>query len=173
MPLTKIQSLGITDGTIVNADINASAAIAGTKFGAGTVLQVVQATHATEVTTSSTSYVTTNLTASITPNSASNKILIIVAFPGDNSTGNGGNEGGDFTIFRGASTDLLTRGGDTYYNSGGVNIGMSVSMNYLDSPATTSSTSYTVYMKARDATASMKSCHNGSTGTIILMEIAA
>jgi hypothetical protein len=27
MPLTKIQSLGITDGTIVNADINASAAI--------------------------------------------------------------------------------------------------------------------------------------------------
>ena len=174
MPLTKIQSLGITDGTIVNADINASAAIAGTKLsGAGKVLQVVQATHATEVTTSSTSYVTTNLTASITPSSASNKILIIVAFPGDNSTGNGGNEGGDFTIFRGASTDLLTRGGDTYYNSGGVNIGMSVSMNYLDSPATTSSTSYTVYMKARDATSSMKSCHNGSTGTIILMEIAA
>ena len=32
MPLTKIQSLGITDGTIVNADINASAAIAGTKI---------------------------------------------------------------------------------------------------------------------------------------------
>jgi len=27
MPLTKIQSLGITDGTIVNADISASAAI--------------------------------------------------------------------------------------------------------------------------------------------------
>jgi len=36
MPLTRIQSLGITDGTIVNADINASAAIAGTKLsGAG------------------------------------------------------------------------------------------------------------------------------------------
>jgi len=32
MPLTKIQSLGITDGTIVNADINASAAITGTKI---------------------------------------------------------------------------------------------------------------------------------------------
>jgi len=32
MPLTKIQSLGITDGTIVNADINASDAIAGTKL---------------------------------------------------------------------------------------------------------------------------------------------
>jgi hypothetical protein len=32
MPLTKIQSLGITDGTIVNADINASAAITSTKL---------------------------------------------------------------------------------------------------------------------------------------------
>jgi hypothetical protein len=32
MPLTKIQSLGITDGTIVNADINASAAIDATKL---------------------------------------------------------------------------------------------------------------------------------------------
>ena len=32
MPLTRIQSLGITDGTIVNADISASAAIASTKL---------------------------------------------------------------------------------------------------------------------------------------------
>ena len=32
MALTKIQSLGITDGTIVNADINASAAIVSTKL---------------------------------------------------------------------------------------------------------------------------------------------
>ena len=32
MPLTKIKSLGITDGTIVNADISASAAIASTKL---------------------------------------------------------------------------------------------------------------------------------------------
>ena len=32
MPLTRIQSLGITDGTIVNADISSSAAIASTKL---------------------------------------------------------------------------------------------------------------------------------------------
>ena len=56
MPLTKIQSLGITDGTIVNADINASAAIVATKLtGAGKVLQVITATDATERTTTSTS----------------------------------------------------------------------------------------------------------------------
>jgi hypothetical protein len=39
MPLTRIQSLGITDGTIVNADINASAAIVSTKLsGVGITL---------------------------------------------------------------------------------------------------------------------------------------
>ena len=37
MPLTKIQSLGITDGTIVNADINASAAIASTKLSGAAI----------------------------------------------------------------------------------------------------------------------------------------
>jgi len=76
MPLTKIQSLGITDGTIVNADINASAAIAGTKLsGAGKVLQVVTTANGTGFSTSSTSYQDA-ISASITPSSASNKILI-------------------------------------------------------------------------------------------------
>ena len=36
MPLTKIKSLGITDGTIVNADINSSAAITYSKLSLGT-----------------------------------------------------------------------------------------------------------------------------------------
>jgi hypothetical protein len=144
---------------------------ATTQASAGQVLQVVQGATATQVTTTSTTYVTTGITASITPKFSTSKILIIVAFPGDNAPGIT-DEGGDFTIYRN-STDLLTRNGDTYYNNGGLNIAMSVSMNYLDSPATTSSTAYTVYMRARDATATMKSCHNNSTGTIILMEVAS
>ena len=42
MPLTKISTHGINDGTIVNADINASAAIVASKLsGVGKVLQVV------------------------------------------------------------------------------------------------------------------------------------
>jgi len=42
MPLTRIQSLGITDGTIVNADINASAAIAGSKLSGAGISQADQ-----------------------------------------------------------------------------------------------------------------------------------
>jgi hypothetical protein len=44
-----ITSAKIVDGAIVNADINASAAIAGTKLtGAGKVLQVITATDSTQ-----------------------------------------------------------------------------------------------------------------------------
>jgi hypothetical protein len=43
MPLTRIKSLGITDGTIVNADISASAAIDSTKLsGVGGLTEVDQ-----------------------------------------------------------------------------------------------------------------------------------
>ena len=44
----------------------------------GKILQVVTVNHEPEATSSSTSYSDTGLTASITPSSSSNKILIIV-----------------------------------------------------------------------------------------------
>jgi hypothetical protein len=50
MPLTKIQSLGITDGTIVNADINASAAIATSKLSGGTNTPAFSATMTSDQT---------------------------------------------------------------------------------------------------------------------------
>jgi len=59
MPLTKIQSLGITDGTIVNADINASAAITSTK------LSGVANTPAFEATLGSNQVVTQNTSTKV------------------------------------------------------------------------------------------------------------
>jgi len=182
MPLTRIQSLGITDGTIVNADINASAAIAGTKLsGAGKVLQVVQATTATSSETASTTFVTTGLTASITPSSASNKILIMCSFAGGNNNGATYVELQHiYTLYRG-STDLgaaSSKGFDliNYYTTAGnapILYSMPVAINYLDSPSTTSSTTYAVYFRVNNASYGAQFCRNNSTATIILMEIAA
>jgi hypothetical protein len=146
MPLTKIQSLGITDGTIVNADINASAAIAGTKLSAGAVLQVVNATDSTVRTTSSASYVTASntLSVSITPSSASNKIFIITTFTAylDNPSE------AFFTIFRGA-TNLSGADGlaQLYLEASLQQITIPINISYLDSPNTTSATTYQVYAK--------------------------
>jgi len=78
MPLTKIQSLGITDGTIVNADINASAAITGTKIsnlndakawvnfnGTGTVA-INASFNVTSITDNGTGDYTVNFTNALT-----------------------------------------------------------------------------------------------------------
>ena len=152
MPLTKIQSLGITDGTIVNADINASAAIAGTKISGsfGKVLQVVQATK-TDASSWSASQtrVDTGLSASITPSSASNKILILwqLNIGYDNSLNQwfihldrGGTE-----INLGDAAGSKKRANSTHnVYSGTAQDFMAVTTSgmFLDSPSTTSSTTY-------------------------------
>jgi hypothetical protein len=167
MPLTKIQSLGITDGTIVNADINASAAIAGTKLsGAGKVLQYVTATNTAQQSTTSTSYVdATSLSVSITPSSASNKILILF----NGTLQNDGNTANSFlTILRG-STILATTNDYFILNSAGTRIISGTGAHYIDSPSTTSSTTYKIQIRVE----------SGSTGTIFMnsritvLEIAA
>jgi hypothetical protein len=118
----------------------------GATAGFGKVLQVVTATDSTQRTTNSTSFVTASntLSVSITPSSASNKIFITV-------TGNlyiDANGGyGLATIFRGA-TNLgdATYGMASVYAASSTVIG-SMSMSVLDSPSTTSATTYQVYIK--------------------------
>ena len=139
-----ITSAKIVDGTIVNADINASAAIAGTKISGsfGKVLQVIQGTSSTQTSNNTVTYADTSLSASITPSSASNKVLVLVTQKFFIATG---------TSDRGAIKIKLLRGStgiweDTefYFQTTGISgeIDRFVSMNYLDSPATTSSTTY-------------------------------
>ena len=53
--------------------------VTGTGIGAGKVLQQVQANYSTNTLSTTTSYANTGLTASITPSSSSNKILVIVS----------------------------------------------------------------------------------------------
>jgi hypothetical protein len=110
---------------------------------AGQVIQVLSAYDSTGRTTTSTSFVTgsNTLSVSITPASASNKILIFV-YSGfcrnDSSTGC------YQTIFRNA-----TNIGDSTYGFealGGPAFPCSYS--FLDSPATTSATNYQVYFRA-------------------------
>ena len=63
LPITRIKSLGITDGTIVNADIDTAAAIATSKLGAGAVLQVVQGTLTGQASTTSGTFGAVSLSA--------------------------------------------------------------------------------------------------------------
>ena len=179
MALTKIQSLGITDGTIVNADINASAAIAGTKLsGAGKVLQVVQGTSMVRTTTTSTTFVNTNVTVNITPSSASNKILITghtqLYSPNISTTYGPG------VAIKRNSTEVWksSASGSNYFSFFGSNANtllIPVPFGYLDSPSLTSSITYTLAISSFTGTSVEDFAGDlGAryTGVIIAMEIA-
>jgi hypothetical protein len=168
MPLTRIQSLGITDGTIVNADINASAAIAGTKLtGVGKVLQVVNATYNTTVDNSTTSYVDTGLSASITPSSASNKVLIIISQSIGKSNAN---TFLDLNLLRNATSLFNPWGNDVLYTATVQHLYVYASINYLDSPSSTSALTYKTQFRSYD-TNQVNAQAAGSYSSITLMEI--
>lgn len=136
---------------------------------AGQVIQVVQASNTTERATNSTSMVdVTGMSVSITPSSASNKVLILV-------TGNGGVDGNAlayYTILR-DSTDLNTSNGSGFAvvrgNSGSVYGG--VSMSILDSPNTTSSITYKVRFKSTSGSVNAFFSYEGALNSITALEI--
>ena len=151
MALSKIDGTNFIEGTVPST----------VAPGAGKVLQVVTATDTTQRTTTSTSYVTASNTLSlaITPSSSSNKVFIVV-----NSEVYGINSVANFTIYRGG-TNVATASGITESR---LDWG-TLSMSYLDSPSTTSATTYQVYFKTNGVIAYL---NNGNTGSITAFEIA-
>ena len=179
MPLTKIKSLGITDGTILGTDVNSTFDLTGktVTLPAGTggkVLQVVSVTSTTATITTSTSYVASTLVASITPTSASNKIFIIVST--GTYAGSGGTYAARFTLFRGtvSGTDLgeANVGFFNNYNGSGSPIAGHCTVSYLDSPNTTSSTTYTFAVKSEGNSQQAIVNSGAARGSITLLEIA-
>jgi len=177
MPLTRIKSLGITDGTITAADFASGVG--------GKVLQVVSTNKTDTFTTSSTSYTdVTGLSVSITPTSTSNKILIIVDIngsAGDQSFVKLLRNSTDINI--GASAGSRTQGsGGDHYNVGASQTVRNSSFCFLDSPSTTSATTYKIQVKAASATTFGINRSSGdadnanslrTTSNITVMEIAA
>jgi hypothetical protein len=155
--------------------------------GGGKVLQVVQAQSTTATTIASTTYTDTTLTASITPSANTSKVLVIFAqvyYHERGLTGGASESGIGVKLLRGA-TDVLSLGGSNadkssyiYVNAGansGRGLGGVLSASYLDSPATTSSTTYKTQGRvASTADGGTSSFQPGSTSsTMLLLEIGA
>ena len=139
---------------------------------AGNVLQVVQVVYATVTSSSSSTYADTGLSASITPTSSSSKILVLV------NQGGCGKQTNDTRIrlklLRGA-TDIQTidPGIGAFTSSTATNFIGSISIAYLDSPATTSSTTYKTQFASHSNNAVVYVQTDGAASSITLMEIAA
>jgi len=164
--------LGVgTNGHVLTAD---STTATGLKWAAaaagGKVLQVVQGTYSTATATTSTSYVDTNLTASITPSSTSSKVLVIATLPMKINGSAGDDLQGSMQLVR-ASTSILNYENNLSIYLGAAQWKFPLSMTYLDSPSTTSSTAYKVQIKSQGKTITAQ--EGNSTSVILLLEIGA
>jgi len=136
----------------------------------GTLLQVVQASYSTSTTNATSTYADTGLTASITPTSSSSKILVTVAQQGVLKVNSDTKI--NIKLFRGA-TDLTVLANAGATNSSAVILIGSATIVYLDSPATTSSTTYKTQFNSNNNTSYVGVQDSNVPSTITLMEIAA
>jgi hypothetical protein len=154
--------VGTTDTqTLTNKTLGA-----GTVMPTGSVLQVVQGTLSTTPSTNSVTYVTTGLAATITPKFSTSKILIIAN--GSYYSASAGNT--YYTIYRNSTNLEITSGRGFAELNFAAGTGSVITVSYLDSPATTSATTYTIYTKQ---SVQVYFPVDGATAAITLMEIAA
>jgi hypothetical protein len=169
--ITSNRTLTIPDetGTIITT-ASSGQSIPKAALPTGSVLQVVNTTlNGSQTSTSSSTFVTSGFSLAITPTSSTSKILIFASLAATNTNPT---SSVTFTLYRGA-TQLNANGLGVYQNySGSGYQQVQVAFNYLDSPSTTSSTTYTIYFKQSGGGTAY--CGNSDGNQMItLMEVAA
>jgi hypothetical protein len=147
--------------------------------GGGKVLQVIQAQKIDTFSTASTSYTDiTGLSVTITPSSTSNKILVLVSV----SVGPEGSNFAPMQIVRDATVIAYPSPTSTYdgsMNSFPANSSCisTYALNWLDSPSTTSATTYKLQMYTTGSTAYVNRRagldNTRTVSSLTVMEIAA
>ena len=173
-------SAGLTSSSTLNASNVTTGTLPSAQLPTGSVLQVVNTTYNTTTTTDSGTYIDTGLTLNITPTKSTSKILVIVTgffVGGTSSTWCYGQ------LVRGSTPLCLGTGGldanctFAAFANGGISSGNTIS--YLDSPATTSATTYKLQFKSGDGTGypvgfnrRVNDLYYAGCSAITLMEIA-
>ena len=155
----------------------------------GKILQVVQVVHTATTSTTGITYTDTGLSASITPSSSSNKVLILVS-QGYYITRSTDQARGGFRLLRGSTVLEQGPNGSSGQEPNGLGFssanGPSViqvtgryNLHYYDSPSTTSSTTYKTQFANHQSSASPTIYVNSGTGSgemgsgfMTLMEVA-
>ena len=143
--------------------------------GGGKILQVVTAKTNNRTETTSTSFVDTNISASITPASSSNKIIVILSTTVSIDSSNGFIR---LTVFRGGSSGTNLGDGNTGISQFGINNGNDAIGNggfvIVDTPSTTSATTYLVrFRKDGNGTVKVPANNGEEEAVITLMEVSA
>ena len=167
---TTVLTLPAVSGTVITTGTTGQVIDSGA-LPVGSVLQVINGTTLSPTTSTSATYVQTNLTASITPKFVTSKIAIFLS---SSVYWNATSGYSFYTIYRNNTTNIGT-GGVTglacMSNPFQANTDLQLNIMCIDSPATTSATSYTLWVRTGAATSITND--NNTTNSIILMEIAA
>ena len=156
--------------------VNSIIPVAGVPTGGGGgIVQIITAKTNNRTSTTSTSFVDTNITATITPINSSSKIIVTV------STSVSGTENNSFnrlTVFRGGTSGTNLGNSATGIMQMGINNGNDFigcgTFQIVDSPSTTSATEYLVKMR-KDGNGTVRvPANNGEEEAVItLMEVSA
>jgi hypothetical protein len=151
---------------------NANLHVNGTFYAIGCIIQVVQAYSTSQPTSTSTTFISGGITATITPKFASSRIFVFLQTSFQSSSNN--TVRGGHKLFRNA-VELV------YHNDiANINVGTPLSLvyrdafSYMDSPATTSAVTYSNQFRREIGNGSYGEyviC-NADLGYITLMEIA-
>jgi hypothetical protein len=162
------------DSSVQNTSAIVSGYVPYANLPAGSVLQVVAGSYTTTASTTSTSFVDTGLSLAITPKFATSKVLILVTQCGLEKSSGSTQNCIDIGLFRSA-TQLASSGFYGIYTNSTLPLTIpSATLFYLDSPATTSSTTYKTQFRNPLAASTVYVQSGGSpASTIVLLEIAA
>ena len=172
-----ITSAKIANGAIVGDDINSTFNLTGKTVTlpagvGGKVLQVVSAFTTTEATSNSTTYADTNLTATITPSSTSNKVLVLISQSGSKASTD---TLLNIRVYRGATEIGGTIAGRSigYTGSTATNyVGTGFSCSILDTPSSTSALTYKTQFNNNAGSGTVRVNVDSGASYITLLEIA-
>ena len=187
MPIT-LNGDGSISG-LTNTGISAVQNVNRANLPVGSVLQVVSTTKTDTASTSSGTYTDiSGLSVSITPTNASSKILVLLNVIGGNNDG-----GAAVQLVRDSTAIAIATSGTgnrvngsfgNYYNNGDANSIRGYGLTHLDSPATTSATTYKAQFRVGQTSGGREIYVNRANGnddatynirtvsTITVMEIA-
>lgn len=177
-------STGALEEISIGSGLSLSAgSLSATGSGGGKILQVVQATLTTTANVTGTTFGSV-FTASITPSASTSKVLVIVDLSVGQAASNFVNirlTRSSSTLLQGDSAGSRTRV-TTQANPGGAGVMAAAGLNYLDSPASTSSLTYAIEIAShttgavylnRSGTDTDSAGFSRGASTITLLEVAA
>ena len=157
--------------------VNSIIPVAGVPTGGGGgTIQIKQTVKTDTASTTSTSYVDTGLSVTITPSSTSSKILVLYNIIGSADIANSNVQ---FRLMRGLTSIYTNDTGDITFQGSSVNAFGYVGCagQFLDSPATTSTTTYKFqFLNSAGTTSFINRSTNGtlfSPSSITVIEVSA